>query len=194
MPLLNSSYLRNVAERNSYIYESRVYSSRTNTDKFDIFLSHSFLDREVVKGLYHELTSYGYSVYVDWIVDPQLDRNNVTKASAELIRKRLKASKTLIAAISSNAELSKWMPWELGYVDGQTNKCALIPVSNERYSVTAFHRREYLLLYPFIKKVPNRAGDEKLWVIDGAYTYSLLESWFSSGTLEENRDANIEIL
>ena len=42
--------------------------------KFDIFLSHSFLDKAEVQGLYQELTDFGYSVYVDWVVDPHLDR------------------------------------------------------------------------------------------------------------------------
>ena len=83
---------------------------KISTDFFDIFLSHSFLDQREVKGLYIELTDLGYRVYVDWIADPQLDRNNVTKESAELIRNRMKSSKTLLLAISENAEMSKWMP------------------------------------------------------------------------------------
>ena len=53
---------------------------------FYIFLSHSFLDKDEVEGLYIELTNQGYSVYVDWIIDPHLDRTNVTKASAKLIQ------------------------------------------------------------------------------------------------------------
>ncbi|WP_416850670.1 hypothetical protein [Flavobacterium sp. LT1R49] len=36
-----------------------------------------------------ELSNQGYSVYVDWIIDPELDRNNITKKSATLIRSRL---------------------------------------------------------------------------------------------------------
>lgn len=75
---------------------------------FDIFLSHSFLDKEVVKGLYNTLTEQGFSVYVDWIVDSDLNRSFVTKESAEKIRKRMDQSRSLLYAISTNAEMSKW--------------------------------------------------------------------------------------
>lgn len=88
------------------------------------------MDKEVVKGLYNTLTEQGFSVYVDWIVDPDLNRSFVTKESAEKIRKRMDQSRSLLYAISTNAEMSKWMPWELGYVDGiPGHKCAILPVT-----------------------------------------------------------------
>jgi hypothetical protein len=107
MPLFTSSYLKSLSSK-KVINESRVKMFSTNkNEKFDIFLSHSFLDRDEVKGLYFELTNLGYKVYVDWIIDKHLDRTNVTKNTAELIRKRLKNSKSLLLAISTNANLSK---------------------------------------------------------------------------------------
>lgn len=73
-----------------------MYSARNEVHtSFNIFLSHSFLDKDEVEGLYLELTHMGYKVYVDWIIDPYLNRNNVTKATANHIRNRLKSSKTL---------------------------------------------------------------------------------------------------
>jgi hypothetical protein len=144
-----------------------------------------------VQGLYQELTDFGYSVYVDWIIDPHLDRTNVTKESASLVRMRMKSSKTLLLAISTNATISKWIPWELGYVDGHTNKCAIIPVSNERNPPKSFKGTEYLLLYPFIKKLPLQNGTEKLWVIESEFKYSLFENWFDNGIIQENREINI---
>lgn len=156
MGLYTSEYLKSVASQKQFIFEQKVFSVKNATidTSFDIFLSHSFLDKEDVQGLYQELTDFGFSVYVDWIVDPHLDRNNVTKATAILVRQRLKASKTLLLAISTNAAMSKWMPWELGYIDGHTNKCAIIPVSKERNPPKSFKGTEYLSLYPFIKKLP----------------------------------------
>jgi hypothetical protein len=193
MGIFTSQELTNLAYEKQTLFETKLFSARqSKPTTYDIFLSHSFLDKSEVKGLYLELTSYGYSVYVDWIVDPQLDRSNVTKASAELIRNRMKSSKSLLLAISTNADLSKWIPWELGFVDGNTNKCAIIPVSKERIPPKAFKGKEYLKLYPFIKKHPlENQTKGSLWVIESEYKYSLFKKWFESGVLESNRNVNI---
>ena len=168
---------------NQIINESKI----THTS-FDIFLSHSFLDKDIVEGLYIELTNQGYSVYVDWIIDPYLDRTNVTKASAKLIRNRLKISKSLLLAISTNATVSKWMPWELGFVDGSTSKCAIIPVSQSEYAPNSYFGAEYLSIYPFIKKVSTRGLGEKLFVIEEAKKYVIFDDWLKVSELPTYRD------
>lgn len=193
MAIYSSEYLKGVASRKQQLFEQKLFSVKNTpvNTPFDIFLSHSFLDKTDVQGLYQELTDFGFTVYVDWIVDPHLDRTNVTKASANLIQGRLKSSKTLLLAISTNAAMSKWMSWELGYVDGHTNKCAIIPVSKEGTPPKSFKGTEYLLLYPFIKKVPTDTNVDKLWVIESEYKYSTLERWVINGIIEENRTVNI---
>lgn len=179
MPLFKSNYLKNLSNKTT-LNESRIRMfSIDEEQKFDIFLSHSFLDRDEVKGLYIELTNLGYTVYVDWIIDNKLDRNNVTKETASLIRKRLKNSKSLLLAVSSNAAVSKWMPWELGFVDGNTNRCAIIPVAKDNSTLYSFKRTEYLLLYPYIDKETIMDGDEELWVNERSDTYVLLKSWIN---------------
>lgn len=190
MPLYDEAYLRNLS-RNQPLFESdKMFSESKKKTSFDIFLSHSFLDKEAVYGLYYELTNLGFSVYVDWIVDSDLDRTNVTKESAKLIQKRLRSCKTLLLAISQNSDLSKWIPWELGYVDGHTQLCALIPVAKSGDSRYTFTRREYLLLYPFIKKIPDNFGINKLWVADSNTKYIVFEEWLKNENLFE-RDVNI---
>lgn len=193
MGIYSSEYLKGVAKQKERLFEQKLFSIRNKKPtEFDIFLSHSFLDKEEVQGLYQELTDFGYSVYVDWIIDPDLDRTNVTKESASLVRERMKSSKTLLLAVSTNAALSKWIPWELGYVDGNTNKCAIIPVSKEPNPPKSFKGTEYLSLYPFIKKLPIAdTMVNKLWVIESEYNYSLFEVWFPHGIIIENRDVNI---
>lgn len=193
MAIYSSEYLKGVASRKQYLFEQKLFSVRNPSPNtpFDIFLSHSFLDKADVQGLYQELTDFGFTVYVDWIIDPHLDRTNVTKATATLIQSRLKASKTLLLAISTNAAMSKWMPWELGYVDGHTNKCAIIPVAKEGAAPKSFKGTEYLLLYPFIKKVPTESNIDKLWVIESEFKYSLFENWILNGIIQENRTVNI---
>lgn len=194
MPIYHSTYLLN-RFRNAGTNERVKMFSAADTPMsttFDVFLSHSFLDREIVKGLYLELTEMGFSVYVDWIVDDDLDRNNVTKDSAEKIRKRMKASKTLLLAISVNAKISKWMPWELGFMDGDKGLCAVIPVSDASREVS-YKGYEYLKLYPHIKKISTTQGEELLWVIESAYRYRILQEWIAGGAFY-SRNVNIDPL
>lgn len=194
MGIYSSTYLKNIASTKQSLFEGKMFRARDApvTTKFDIFLSHSFLDKAEVQGLYQELIDFGYSVYVDWIVDPCLDRAKVTKESATLVRARMKNSKTLLLAISTNATMSKWIPWELGYVDGNTNKCAIIPVSRESTPPKTFKGSEYLILYPFIKKLPMKdTNKDKLWVIESEFSYSQFDSWYNTGLIMENRNVNI---
>lgn len=160
MALLTKNYLRRVAGTENMNESTRLYSQRDlRHDSFDIFLSYNHLDREEVHGLYLELTRKGFSVYVDWIVDPHLNRQYVTKETAETIRRRLHSSKSLLLAFSINTNLSKWIPWELGYVDGHTQRCAIAPISDVNQD--SFDRTEYLLLYPtFLKEgsYPQESG------------------------------------
>jgi hypothetical protein len=192
MAIYTSSYLKNLSKRKTVLFSSQILneSKKTHTS-FDIFLSHSFLDKDEVEGLYIELTSQGYSVYVDWIIDPLLDRTKVSKASAKLIQGRLKISKSLLLAISTNATVSKWMPWELGYVDGNTNKCAIIPVSKSESAPNSYVGAEYLSLYPFIKKVPTIGIGEKLFVIEETLKYIIFDDWLKLGEQPKVQTTNI---
>lgn len=194
MALYTSEYLKSRAQRNSYVLESKIFSERKKKHtSFDIFLSHSFLDKDEVEGLYDELTSMGFSVYLDWIIDPHLDRNNVTKESAELIRNRMRMSKTLLLAISDNAAMSKWIPWELGYVDGNTNKCAIVPVSKSFNSATEFKRIEYLLLYPYIKRAEIGSTTDA-YLVESNNRYVKLTDWLRNDTQPSYKERNIDFL
>lgn len=177
MPLYTSSYLKSVKRNTPLLESQRLFSSAKTKSSFDIFLSHSFLDKDDVEGLFIELTNQGFSVYVDWIVDPHLDRSNVNKATATHIRNRLRASKSLVLAISINATTSKWMPWELGFMDAHTNNCSILPVSQSTVPPKDYKGVEYLSLYPFITKVNNRAGEQRLWAVEEADKYMVLNEW-----------------
>ena len=149
--------------------------------KYDIFLSHSYLDKEDIASLKLILENYGFSVYVDWIDDANLNRTNVNKKTAARIRDRMKNCKSLIYAISNNSPSSKWMPWELGYFDGISGMIAILPItrlSNENLSGT-----EYLHLYPVVQeqKIKNLNKDA-LWIIDNDYTnvYVNMSQWINN--------------
>ena len=145
---------------------------------FDIFLSHSFYDKEIIKGLYLDLTLKGYKVYVDWVVDTDLERDNVTRDSANKIRTRMKASRSLLLAVPTNNGISKWIPWELGYVDGSTGKCAIIPIAETSDNKEQFSRAEYLKLYPYVV-IRSYGSNQFLYVRDSAELDVPLETWLS---------------
>ncbi|MDR7371761.1 toll/interleukin-1 receptor domain-containing protein [Flavobacterium aquidurense] len=173
MALFTSNYLKSKYSSSIFIEQKRQFSNLNKSKlKFDIFLSHSYLDREEVLGLYRELSEKGFLVYVDWIIDPNLDRNNVTKETAEIIKNRMKNSKSLLLAISTNAAMSKWMPWELGFVDGKTDRCAIVPISRD--NLTSFNRVEYLKLYPYLDTASNT-----LWINYDSTTYISFQGWIN---------------
>jgi len=157
------------------LLESAASFSEKNS--YDVFLSHSFKDAYLILALKMELSGMGYSVYVDWIDDRQLDRSQVTKETAILLRKRMQASKSLFLVNTENSSISKWVPWELGYFDGLKDKVAVLPVVERESSNDNYCGREYLGLYPYVTKANNKAGQKKLWVHDAATWYVVFDSW-----------------
>lgn len=135
------------------LYEQREFSTRVRDSradaKFDVFLSYNIKNIEAVKAIYFFLTKKGLKVYLDCIVDPDMQRDNCGKTTAQRIHNRLMNSKSLLYAQSPSASQSNWMPWELGVVDGHTHKCFIMPVTSDAKQVTP--RREYLSLYPYVK-------------------------------------------
>ncbi len=145
-------------------YESRQYIHKSadalvqesaqfsEGKEYDIFLSHSFSDAEIILGVKRIIEEQGRSVYVDWIEDKGLDRKNVTAATAGILRHRMRSCKSLIYATSQNSSQSKWMPWELGYFDGfRPEKVSILPIV-ETYD-SEWAGQEYLGLYPVIEKL-----------------------------------------
>ncbi len=136
--------------------------------RFDVFLSHAYSDRPVVIGVYQRLKSCGFSMYVDWIHDPQLNRSQVTPSTANLLRKRMRQCDSLFYLTTSSSTYSKWMPWETGYFDGHDRKqphdghVAILPVLDDAPS--SFVGQEYLGLYCWADVVPHRKDRKALRV------------------------------
>lgn len=140
-------YRANLNESQQYF----SYSAARNINTlFDIFLSYNINDKAIISGVYNELTEMGFKVYVDFIIDKDLNRSIITLETAKRIRERLENSKSLIYAQSPSASMSKWMPWELGVVDGHTKKCAVLPILSN--STEFYSKQEYLKLYPIIRQ------------------------------------------
>ena len=158
----------------SLILESVAAFSEAKT--YDIFLSHSVRDAELIEGMKLTFEDLGYSVYVDWIEDKQLDRSKVSSTTAEQLRKRMNTSRSLFYVTTQNAESSRWMPWECGYFDGKKGKTAIVPIVNYSYD-NSYKGQEYLGLYPYIVKQPNKYGKEMLWVRKSDTLYIAYDDW-----------------
>lgn len=147
---------------------------------FDIFLSHSFNDAELILGLKKKLNEYGHSVYVDWIDDAQLDRSKVNRETAATLRERMKQCTSLFFAVTSNSSLSKWMPWECGFFDAYRDKVAICPITkNIEYS---FKGQEYLGLYPYTAEANDDKGRKRIWVQYSSDEYVTLDAWLKGST------------
>ena len=186
--LLNRPYLENAAHlshmdssdvRNQVFTEnSQIYFTKS---AYDVFLSHSYLDKSLVYTIVDLFNAAGYSVYVDWMVDTQLDRSFVSSSTANTLRKRMDTCQGLAYIATSNISNSKWCPWELGYMDGKQNsRCAILPVLNSQ--AATFKGQEYLGLYPYIDYAQIENSEKyEFWVNDpnNPNKYVRLKNWLA---------------
>lgn len=150
-------------------------ASYKSENRYDIFLSHKFSDAKLIIGLTELLKSFNYSVFVDWMVQPS-DRSQVSKNTANWLRKTMKQCKCLLYAHSENSSESRWMPWELGYSDAIHGRVAVIPIQENNQQV--FSGQEYLGLYPYIKLEQIRGlNNNALWVHETVTRYIIFDSW-----------------
>lgn len=150
------------------------------SEQFDVFLSHSLSDHVIVLGIREMLEERGIKVYVDWIQDPQLDRDNISAETADVLRQRMRASKSFLYITTANSTNSKWMPWELGYFDGfRRGSIGIVPIV--QYQLEKPGGQEYLLLYPTVETLPLRSGGMGYFVVEKSRRgYRTLEG-FSRG-------------
>lgn len=126
-------------------------AGRRGASRFDIFLSHSTDDAVTIAGIKTILERDGSKVYVDWIDDPQLDRSRVSAATADVLRRRMRASASLMYVSSKSSSASRWMPWELGYFDGmRPGRVAILPIVEA--SDSEYTGIEFVGLYPTVER------------------------------------------
>jgi len=191
MPLFKSSELKDSPVRKSLLDAEQILikeAASFDDEGYDIFLSHSYKDANMILNIKRIIEDMGFSVYVDWIDDPQLERTKVTSDTADLIRNRIDSSRCLIYVTSEKSIDSKWMPWELGYADGaKEGLAAILPVSESLVSTETYNGREYLGLYNYITKCTIMGTHKSaLWVNKDSKTYVVFEDWLE-GTIPYRR-------
>jgi hypothetical protein len=143
---------------------------------YDVFLSHSIKDTELILGIKGLIEDLGYSVYIDWIDDPDLERTKVSKETAKKLRYRMNSSRSLFFVTTDNADNSKWMPWECGYFDGVKEKVAIVPVKETSYT-NEYNGQEYLGLYPYVVKQKSEKEKDMLWIHQNSTKYISYDYW-----------------
>jgi len=139
---------RYASQRGQTAEEALGALSKCRQARYDIFLSQTIRDAEVVLGVYLYLTDKGYKVFCDWIAAPQVDRSEVSPANAAFVRKMMGISDSLMFLDTQKADESLWMCWELGWFDGNKGRVCIVPVLRESEEYRA---REFLGLYPYLQ-------------------------------------------
>lgn len=143
----------------------RTASTESYRNRNRVFLSHSSKDDEHIPFVIKFLIDFGVSVYTD-NGDKRLPQIP-SPETASILRNEIKNSDRFIVLVSKNSSTSGWIPWELGMADGHKgySHIALLPITSTGDEEN-WARREYLGLYPVIRKsgVVNRDGLH--WIVD----------------------------
>jgi TIR domain len=134
----------------------------TRVDRFDVFLSHSRMDRKLVLGAKELIEGAGLSVYVDWIDDGEVERQSVDKTRAAMLRVRMSQCDALFYAHTPNASLSRWCPWELGYFDALKAPKEQVYVMAIVEEGQAFAGQEYLGLYQTVDPATYKLASQRV--------------------------------
>lgn len=145
-------------------------AERPTRSSFDVFLSHSYMDKDIVLGAKKLLEERNLAVYVDWVDDAALSRDQVNPETAARLKLRMSQSNSLFYLHTTNAQSSKWMPWELGYFDALKGKVAVFPLLASENEL--FKGQEYLGLYPYV----DLTG-ASVWIHKSAGTYKAFAEW-----------------
>jgi hypothetical protein len=160
------------------VREFRTKASAPLTTQYDVFLSHSSEDADVIAGVKTLLEKEGTSVYVYWADDDQAQR--VTPATAARLRARMQNCRSLIYASSGASANSKWMPWELGYFDGRKpRRVAIFPLVSS--SGSSFPGQEYLGLYPYVEDIRWKGGRRGLGIYTARTSASPIKRFVDEG-------------
>lgn len=120
------------------IYNSQLEQMK----KYDLFLSHSSFDSELLLSLKLILNHCHVNVYVDWVSDRNALKRELTNANtAKTIIERLKSSKALLYIHTEASQNSKWAPWELGFFHALKRKICI-------YNPNNIEKAPYLDIYP----------------------------------------------
>lgn len=148
-----------------------------------VFLSHSSKDKEHLPAVISILKNHGGHVYVDTEDDRLPSTSN--RKTANILRETVKSCRRFVLFVTTNSKDSRWIPWELGLVDGEKGSwpVALFPTAASSYE-QSWSETEYLGLYQRIvwgkiKDVTENDG----WIVlnHEKNTAVTLRRWLTEG-------------
>ena len=79
-------------------------------------------------------------------------------------------------------------------MNGHKGRCAIFPVSEDDDDKKRYHRSEYLLLYPYIKRAAVVDFQRKTYVTESANRYVEFGRWVKGHASPEYNYKNIDVL
>lgn len=120
--LLMPKKIETPTELVNYIYNSQLEQIKS----YDLFLSHSSLDSEILLEIKDILNAANVDIYIDWVGDRDSLKRELTNVNtAKVIIERLKSSKALMYIHTAASSNSKWTPWEIGYFHALKDKVCI---------------------------------------------------------------------
>jgi hypothetical protein len=134
-----------VADSLSVQFEEVLAKMQEETVSWDVFLSHSSRDRQLVVSFKRYLEAKKLKVYVDWLEESEARRDEI----APKLKVAMHNSKVLIYLHTHNSRLSRWTPWEIGLFDSMKGqeRAGVIPLLDASGLVPPYDGQEYLTLY-----------------------------------------------
>ena len=117
-----------------------------NKKSFDYFISHSFLDNELVKKIVKEMNKLNLHIYCDWFNDTDfLKRKYASKYTRIILKKRLEQSRKVLFIKTHNTNnesnnfFSKWIKMEILYANKLKKEIEYIDfIGNKKCEFKAF--------------------------------------------------------
>ncbi|MBR4237536.1 toll/interleukin-1 receptor domain-containing protein [bacterium] len=140
-------------------------SNRIDSDdkQYDVFLSYCYTDKDYAIKIMNLFEKNGYKVYID-LKDPKLNRKKVDRDTVVRLSSVMNRCKSLVYVHTKSSTMSKWCPWELGYMSGKKNfRCATILLTEDKEE---FPRQEYLDIYPYLNYGMDTTNHYQIWARD----------------------------
>lgn len=120
---------------------------------YDIFISHSSANRELISKLRQVLEErFGLSAYIDWDEDGDTTRDEIT----EKIKNAMDRSKSLLYVKTSESDDSQWVAWEVGRFDAKKpDNIAVLLIEDDKFTADTWRHREFLKDYQILDKTDN---------------------------------------
>ncbi len=182
--LLNDPTTKNIRPTTFFQQEETRYDLN---ERFDVYLTHSYqdtkLNRERLLGVKIFLEKLSLRVYVAWHLDPERNQENVSANMAEILRNRMNHSRSLLIAASDGVGRSRWIPWELGYMDGRGGKAAVLPLADRQEQ---FSGQGFFGMYHHIEAENVSNKGKRLWMNDGTGLLIRFDEWLRTSDRQEH--------